>query len=662
MSNNKNLNLFDIQSQIDSLREEISIHNKNYYELDSPTIEDSEYDALFRQLKKLETEYPQFASKSSPTQKVGGKSSEKFKKHTHKYPLYSLDNSNNIQELEKWYERIKKNTTQNIELECELKIDGLAMALSYKQGILETGATRGDGTIGEDITQNIKQVSGIPHILKDAIDIEVRGEVYMPISSFNNLNELNKQKGEKEFANPRNAAAGSLRQLDSSIVKSRDLHFFAYGGVFQNQTTQSQLMDFLHEQGFSTNKYKLASNIKEAEQIINEIEHTRSNLDFATDGVVIKINNIATQNELGFTARAPKWATAFKFPPEEAWTKIIEIEINVGRTGAITPVAIMQPVSLGGSIVQRASLHNFDEIKRMQINVGNDVKIKKAAEIIPKVVENASKSEEIYKTPTHCPVCDTPLIQPQGEVNLYCPNHLGCPAQIQSRIEYYASKDGMDIDGLGKSIIEQLLSKNLIKDAADLYFLTKEDFLKLDLIQEKSAQNLMNAINQSKKQPLAKFLSALGIRHIGKEKADVLSQEFSSIEEIKNTTKEKISAINGLGEKMAESIVNFFKDNDNLKILQKFKQAGIDPISQITQKESNIFEGKTFVLTGTLKNMTRAEAEALIKKHSGKTTSSVTKKTDYLLMGENAGSKYNKALDLGVIILNEDEFLKLISM
>ena len=378
--------------------------------------------------------------------------------------------------------------------------------------------------------------------------------------------------------------------------------------------------------------------------------------------MVIKINNIATQNELGFTARAPKWATAFKFPPEEAWTKIIEIEINVGRTGAITPVAIMQPVSLGGSIVQRASLHNFDEIKRMQINVGNDVKIKKAAEIIPKVVENASKSEEIYKTPTHCPVCDTPLIQPQGEVNLYCPNHLGCPAQIQSRIEYYASKDGMDIDGLGKSIIEQLLSKNLIKDAADLYFLTKEDFLKLDLIQEKSAQNLMNAINQSKKQPLAKFLSALGIRHIGKEKADVLSQEFSSIEEIKNTTKEKISAINGLGEKMAESIVNFFKDNDNLKILQKFKQAGIDPISQITQKESNIFEGKTFVLTGTLKNMTRAEAEALIKKHSGKTTSSVTKKTDYLLMGENAGSKYNKALDLGVIILNEDEFLKLISM
>lgn len=662
MSNNKNLNLFDIQSQIDSLREEISIHNKNYYELDSPTIEDSEYDALFRQLTKLETEYPQFASESSPTQKVGGKSSEKFKKHTHKYPLYSLDNSNNIQELEKWYERIKKNTTQNIELECELKIDGLAMALSYKKGILETGATRGDGTIGEDITQNIKQVSGIPHILKDAIDIEVRGEVYMPISSFNNLNELNKQKGEKEFANPRNAAAGSLRQLDSSIVKSRDLHFFAYGGVFQNQTTQSQLMDFLHEQGFSTNKYKLASNIKEAEQIINEIEHTRSNLDFATDGVVIKINNIATQNELGFTARAPKWATAFKFPPEEAWTKIIEIEINVGRTGAITPVAIMQPVSLGGSIVQRASLHNFDEIKRMQINVGNDVKIKKAAEIIPKVIENASKSEEIYKTPTHCPVCNTPLIQPQGEVNLYCPNHLGCPAQIQSRIEYYASKDGMDIDGLGKSIIEQLLSKNLIKDAADLYFLTKEDFLKLDLIQEKSAQNLMNAIKQSKKQPLAKFLSALGIRHIGKEKADVLSQEFSSIEEIKNTTKEKISAINGLGEKMAESIVNFFKDNDNLKILQKFKQAGIDPISQITQKESNIFEGKTFVLTGTLKNMTRAEAEALIKKHSGKTTSSVTKKTDYLLMGENAGSKYNKALDLGVIILNEDEFLKLISM
>ena len=504
MSNNENKNLSNIEKQITSLQEEITIHNKNYYELDSPTIEDSEYDSLFRQLKELESKYPQFASKSSPTQKVGGKINEKFEKHTHKYPLYSLDNSNNFEELEKWYERVKKVTNKPIELDCELKIDGLAIALSYEKGKLKTAATRGDGTIGEDITENIKQVSGIPHFLKDPIDIEVRGEVYMPISSFNKLNKLNQEKGEKEFANPRNAAAGSLRQLNTEIVKSRDLHFFAYSGIIQdkNITTHSQILDNLKEQGFSTNKYKLAKDIEDVKKIITEIEHTRSNLDFATDGVVIKINDISTQNELGFTSRAPKWATAFKFPPEEAWTKILDIELNVGRTGTVTPVAIMQPVSLGGSIVQRASLHNFDEIERMKINLGNDVKIKKAAEIIPKVIENASKSDKIYTAPTSCPSCHTKLIKPDKEVNLYCPNHTNCPAQIQGRIEYFASKDGMDIDGLGKSIIEQLLSKNLIKDYADLYYLTKEDFITLDLIQEKSPQNLINAINNQKDQPL----------------------------------------------------------------------------------------------------------------------------------------------------------------
>lgn len=666
-----NLNLFNIEPKINELRKKIAEHNKLYYEQDSPVITDAEYDAMFRELKELEKAWPQYATADSPTQKVGANVSEKFSKHKHKYRLYSLDNSNNFTELEKWYQKaIKESGEKHIDLTCELKIDGLAVALTYKKGELVVGATRGNGTEGENITQNIKMVKGIPHKLKQPIDIDVRGEVYMPISSFERLNEENIKRGEKEFANPRNAAAGSLRQLDSNITKQRDLSFFAYGAISDSPDspkTHFKTMETLQLLGFKTNECYIKFTFDEIKHQIENWAHTRSELDYDTDGVVIKVNNLGLQQEMGFTARAPKWATAFKFPPEEAWTTVENIEINVGRTGAITPVAIMKPVSLGGSIVSRASLYNFDEVEFLGINVGSRVLIKKAAEIIPKVIKadehdlKATIGDGIpYRTPTHCPSCGTELIKPEGEVNLYCPNQFGCPAQLQARLEYFASKDAMDIDGVGPAIIEQLLAKNLVKNPSDLYILSQEDFLKLDSIKEKSATNIFNAIQNSKFRPLNKFLTAIGIRFVGKETADILSQNFTSIDEIQMASIESLAKIDGIGEKIASSIKKFFQEEKNLATLQKFKDIGINPLEVKTEKESRLFEGKIFVVTGTLSSMGRTEAQDAIKSHSGKVTSSVTKNTDFLVVGENPGSKYQKALDLGVIILNENQFLDIL--
>jgi DNA ligase (NAD+) len=665
----KNLNLFDQENQIkkimQGLREELQKHNKLYYELDTPSITDAEYDAMFRQLKELEAAHPELVTTDSPTQQVGAGISEKFSKITHKYRLYSIDNSNSFDELDRWYQRVLKESGQNhVSVTCELKIDGLAVALSYEKGQLKIGATRGDGTVGENITQNIKTVTGIPHTLPEPLDIEVRGEVYMPISSFEKLNEENRKRGEKEFANPRNSAAGSLRQLDSNITKSRDLHFFAYAAIMNGDDapkTHYETMQLLQKLGFQTNECFAPDGLDSVKNAISHWEHTRFELDYATDGVVVKVNDLSLQQELGFTARAPKWATAFKFPPEEAWTRINEIEINVGRTGAVTPVAIMQPVSLGGSIVKRASLHNFDEIEKLGVNVGSEVLIKKAAEIIPKVIKAKEKSLDFYKAPKECQSCGTPLIKPEGEVNFYCPNQFGCPSQIQAKLEYFASKEAMDIDGVGPAVIEQLLDKNMIQDATDLYALSKQDFMQLDLVKEKSATNLFNAIQKSKTQPLNKFLTALGIRFVGKETADILSQNYSSIDELKSATTEHLAQVDGIGDKIAASIVNFFNEPKNIEILEKFKQYGINPTATKAEKKSDVLAGKTFVVTGTLKSMGRSDAQNEIKALSGKPTSSVTKNTDFLVMGETPGSKYQKALDLGVIILNEEQFLEILS-
>lgn len=662
-----------IISKINFLKDEINRHNYLYYVEDNPSLSDFEYDELFRELKQLEKENPSLIAPDSPTQRLGSIGT-KFEEHRHKYRLYSLDNSNNHEELIKWYERVTKEIGNDVELVCELKIDGLAMSLTYKSDIFTTGVTRGDGIIGENITQNLKTIKAIPLKVKNnpqykCDSLEVRGEVYMPKSSFEKLNEENLKNGEKIFANPRNAASGSVRQLDSSITAKRDLSMFCYGAIFTGcnfapKTHYENLMA-LKALGFKVNpNIEAVENIQGAIEYCKKWEHKRFELNYATDGVVIKVNNIAYQEELGFTSRAPKWATAFKFPPEEVNTKLLDIEINVGKTGAVTPVAILKPVSLAGSTVSRASLHNFDEIKRLDIRKGDTVLIKKAAEIIPKVIKVDEHSREAniveFVAPTECPVCHTPLETREGEVNLYCPNSLFCPAQIKAKIEYWVSKEAMNIDFVGPSIIEQLFEKNMVKSAADLYSLSQQDFMQLDLIQDKSAFNIYNSIQNSKNRPLARFLTALSIRHVGKETAQVLASHFKTLEDISSTGIEELAKVEGVGEKIAQNVYEFFHNEASIKFLQQLKDLGVEPNSEIFEAKSDVLLGKTFVLTGTLQNMTRDEASQKIKLLGGKTASAVSKNTSFVIAGENAGSKLVKAQNLGVIILTEDEFLSMI--
>lgn len=655
------------RQRIEELKAEITKHNKAYYEQDAPTISDFEYDELFRELKKLEELYPEYATADSPTQKVGSNVSDKFKEIKHKYRLYSLDNSNNFEDLKRWYERIQKEyPSETINAVSELKIDGLACALSYKNGILTTGATRGDGIVGEIITDNIKQIKNIPQKLTDPINIEVRGEVYMPVTSFEKLNEKQRENGGKEFANPRNAAAGSLRQDNAEITGQRDLRFFAYAAVFpdgNSPETHYEILQLLKKEGFTVNENaKLHNNVASIEEYCKYWEFERQKLDYATDGIVVKLNDVSKQNELGYTARAPKWATAFKFPPEEIETELLDIELSVGKTGALTPVAILTPVQLAGTIVKRASLHNFDEIERLHINIGDKVVIKKAAEIIPKVIKKANPDSDngIYPTPTNCPCCNAPLVKPEGEVVLYCSNPKSCPAQIKGKIEFWCSKDGMDIDGLGEAIVDDAVEKGIIKDIADIYNLTEEDLMKLDLIKEKSAQNLLKSISDSKNRPLKRFLTSLSIKLVGKETAELIANEFLTLDKVQNATKEAFVEIDGVGDKVAESVVEFFKDEDNKKLLEKLHNFGVIPQSADSEKVSDKFKNLTFVITGTL-SKPRSDYEAIIKSMGGKVSSSVSKKTSYVLCGENPGSKFDKATSLGVIIIDENSFKDMVN-
>lgn len=655
------------RQRIEELKAEITKHNKAYYEQDAPTISDFEYDELFRELKKLEELYPEYATADSPTQRVGSNVSDKFKEIKHKYRLYSLDNSNNFEDLKRWYERIQKEyPSETINAVSELKIDGLACALSYKNGILTTGATRGNGIVGEIITDNIKQIKNIPQKLTDPINIEVRGEVYMPVTSFEKLNEKQRQNGGKEFANPRNAAAGSLRQDNAEITGQRDLRFFAYAAVFpdgNSPETHYEILQLLKKEGFTVNENaKLHNNVASIEEYCKYWEFERQKLDYATDGIVVKLNDVSKQNELGYTARAPKWATAFKFPPEEIETELLDIELSVGKTGALTPVAILTPVQLAGTIVKRASLHNFDEIERLHINIGDKVVIKKAAEIIPKVIKKANPDSDngIYPTPTNCPCCNAPLVKPEGEVVLYCSNTKTCPAQIKGKIEFWCSKDGMDIDGLGEAIVDDAVEKGIIKDIADIYNLTEEDLMKLDLIKEKSAQNLLKSISDSKNRPLKRFLTSLSIKLVGKETAELIANEFLTLDKVQNATKEALVEIDGVGDKVAESVVEFFKDDDNKKLLEKLHDFGVIPQSADSEKVSDKFKNLTFVITGTL-SKPRSDYEAIIKSMGGKVSSSVSKKTSYVLCGENPGSKFDKATSLGVIIIDENSFKDMVN-
>ena len=572
--------------------------------------------------------------------------------------------------MELWYERLRKTYSLDIqpELVCELKIDGLAISLNYENSKFILGATRGDGFVGENITLNLKTIKAIPHSIQANIkSLEVRGEVFMPVKVFEKLNEVQIANNAKVFANPRNAAAGSLRQLDPEITRERNLSMFAYyGRIDSNEITinsHSEMLEFLKSQGFNVNpNYRVCKNIQEAINYCKEWDEKRKTLDYATDGVVIKINNFAMQNEMGFTARAPRWATAYKFPPEEMSTIVENIEVNVGRSGAVTPVAVLKPVFISGSTVQRATLHNFDEIKRLNINIGDRVLIKKAAEIIPKVIcvtEHLHESNTHFQAPEFCPCCGAKLVPVDNEVNLYCPNSKNCQAQIKSKIEYWASKECMDIDGLGSNIVAQLVDNKLVKTPADLYKLTVDDLMKINLVAEKSAQNLYTAIQASKNPTLARFINSLGIRHVGKEMSEQLANKFLTLSSLRSASVDEILSIDGCGDKIAVSILDFFSDSYNNVILEDLYKYGVIPQSVENTGGSEIFKGMTFVITGTLSD-TRDKFSAIIKANGGKTSSSVSKNTTYVLAGDNPGSKYDKAVALGVKIINEIEFNQMI--
>ncbi len=655
------MDINQVYHKIDKLRNQIKKYNEAYYQKDSPLVDDATFDKLYRELKELEEKYPDYKPEEKLTNKVSGERSKKFKEHKHTYRLYSLDNSNNLEELRKWVEKTVKDLgeTRKVSFVAELKIDGLACALTYKNGQFEIGSTRGDGFVGEDITKNLLTISNIPQKLPQPLDIDVRGEVYMPISSFEKLNEQQTLNNEKLFANPRNAASGSLRQLDSEITKKRNLKFFSYAAIIESQNdikTHYETLDLLQTLGFSVNSNKkLCKNVEEIIEFCNFWENERFKLDYATDGIVIKVNELNFEEDLGYTSRAPKWATAYKFPPEKVWTKLVDVEYNIGKTGAITPVAIMQPVSLGGTIVKRASLHNFDEIKRLDLAIGDKVLVKKAAEIIPKVVE-AKHTDDMkpINLPQKCPSCDSLLNKPENEVNFYCSNIL-CPSQIVAKLEFFASKSGMDIDGMGSQIVRQLYNLGFIKTFDDFYKLEYDDFLKLNLVKEKTATNLLNAINKSKNTTLAKFLTALSIKHVGKETALLISNDFNTLDKLENATFEQLAQIQGIGEKIAKSVYEWFKNEHNLNIVKNMLQLGVTFEEINNAQMSDKFKDKTFVITGTL-SQKRSYYEEKIKQNGGKVSSQVSKNTSYVLCGENPGSKYDKALNLHVIILNEDEF------
>lgn len=653
--------------RINFLKDEINKHNFLYYVEDNPSISDFEYDKLFKELKDLEEKYPELKTPDSPTERVGSVS-EKFFQYKHKYRLYSLDNTYNFEDLTIWYEKLCKNFHGNVELVCELKIDGLAISLGYENGIFTTGVTRGDGITGENITTNLKTVKAIPLKLFKPVDVEVRGEIYMPKTSFEKLNEENLERGEKPFANPRNAAAGSIRQLDSTVTAQRDLSIFVYNSTFKDvknpPKTHYDAMMYLKKLGFRVNpNMKLCQNIEDVIAYCREWDLKRFELDYATDGVVIKVNKLAYQEELGYTARAPKWATAYKFAPEEAITKLLDIELNVGKTGAITPVAILEPVNLAGSTVARASLHNFDEVKRLDVRIGDDVVIKKAAEIIPKVIKVVESEEHYnlpeYEAPKTCPACNSKLETKPDEVSLYCldPN---CSSLQKSKLEFWVSSDAMDLDKFGPGIIEQLFDLGLVKTPIDLYKLEKDDFYKLYAVKDKSANNMYNSIQASKNQPLSRFLTALTIKHVGKETAEILANEFNTLDKLYHVDKDTLFNIDGVGHKIAMEVRDYFSNEQNLRLIEEFKALGVNPTQNVAER-SDVLKGKTFVLTGTLRNMTRDDAEDKIKSMGGKSSSSVSKNTSYVLSGDNPGSKLEKAQKLGVIILTEDEFLEMIN-
>ena len=629
-----------------------------YYTSDNPSVSDSEYDRLYRELVELETAYPDQVSADSPTHRVGGKVLDGFEKYSHQYPLYSLQDAFSREELEAFDARVRKEVAHPTYI-CELKIDGLSISLTYEKGILVAGATRGDGSIGENITENLKRVKDIPLILPEELDITVRGECYMPRASFDQVNQARQENGEPEFANPRNAAAGTLRQLDTAVVAKRNLATFLYQEARPStRDSQEKVLKHLEQLGFVVNpKRILAENIDEIWNFIQEVGQERENLPYDIDGVVIKINDLASQEELGFTVKAPKWAVAYKFPAEEKEAQLLSVDWTVGRTGVVTPTANLTPVQLAGTTVSRATLHNVDYIAEKDIRKDDTVIVYKAGDIIPavlRVVESKRISEEKLDIPTNCPSCDSDLLHFEEEVALRCINPR-CPAQIMEGLIHFASRDAMNITGLGPSIVEKLFAANLVKDVADIYRLKEEDFLLLEGVKEKSASKLYQAIQASKENSAEKLLFGLGIRHVGSKASQLLLQHFHSIENLAQADPEEVASIESLGGVIAKSLQTYFATEGSEILLRELREAGVnlDYKGQTVVADAAL-SGLTVVLTGKLERLKRSEAKSKLESLGAKVTGSVSKKTDLVVAGVDAGSKLQKAQELGIEVRDEE--------
>ncbi len=667
----------DVNKRIEELREIINDHDYHYYVLTEPVISDEEYDKLYKELEKLENENPHLITPDSPTQRVGKDLTKVFNPVTHKIPMLSLANSYDEADVLDFDRKVREALPENekVEYVVELKIDGASVSLNYVNGILKTAATRGDGTTGEEVTNNVKTIRSIPLKLKNLKsikyslnDFEVRGEIFMKIDDFLKLNKERENLGEKLFANPRNSTAGTLKLQDPKIVAKRKLNIFLYSLISIEDELESQVenLKLLKQSGFSVNpEYKVCKNIEEVLEVCRMFEQIRDSLDYEVDGAVIKVNSIRQQNILGSIAKSPRWAVAYKFKAKQAFTFVKDITWQVGRTGAVTPVAELEPVFLAGSTISRATLHNFDEIKRKDIRVGDKVVIEKGGDVIPKVVsvvlEERPKNSRETSPPGKCPECNSSINKTENEVALYCENP-ECPAQIKGRLEHYASRGAMDIEGLGEAIIDLFVDKGFLKTFTDIYALKnkRKELIQIERLGEKSVDNLLSAIEKSKTQPFHKILFALGIRYVGAGAAKKLTDHFGSIDIMMKATEDQIAEIHEIGPSISKSLKQFFTQESNLKLIYKLKSEGLIFSSEKKKIKDNLFNGKTIVLTGTLKSYSRDEAGEKIISLGGKVTSSISKKTDYVVAGENAGSKFVKAKELGIKIINETEFIKML--
>lgn len=662
----------EIQDKILALREELTQHNYNYYVLDNPTISDFEFDLKLKELKRLEDENPIFFDVNSPTQRVGGMVTKNFPTITHEFRMYSLDNSYSVEDLQDWEKRIEKTLGEKVEFVCELKYDGASISILYENGELTQAVTRGDGTQGDEITNNIRTIQSVPLKLKGNYPerFYMRGEITIPLNKFASINEERANNGLELYANPRNTASGSLKLQDNTEVAKRGLQCFPYYfiGNILPYSTQWEMLQAAEELGFKIpNTSKLCTSLEEVLAFVNHWDIERKNLPYETDGIVIKVNSFSQQDELGYTAKSPRWAMAYKFKAEAAETELLSIDYQVGRTGAITPVANLAPVSLAGTIVKRASVHNEDIIKKLDIRIGDMVYVEKGGEIIPKIVgvntdvrQPGTEEIEFIK---NCPSCGTELIRNEGEAQHYCPNENGCEPQIIGKLEHFVSRKAMDIESIGGETAILLHNANLLNNIADFYTLQKEDILPLERMAEKSAQNIINSVEKSKEQPFEKVLYAIGIRHVGETVAKKLVKHFQTIDRLMNATIEELVSVTDVGEKIAISIKEYFKEEQHQILIQRLRDYGLNfEIGEEAKPLSDSLEGKTFLFTGTLTKFNRTDAQKMVEDHGGKNISAVSKNLNFLVAGDKAGSKLKKAEEIGtVVVLTEDEFLNMIN-